>query len=82
MSLMNLREPPLGISPILLHLEHDYVGGVKMHCIKERGKEIENSKQEWFWHQCNNTYSSLREIKLENDDGIGPVKLVPRIFLQ
>ena len=29
----------------------------------------------------NNTYSSVKEVKLENDDGIGPLKPVPKILL-
>ena len=30
----------------------------------------------------NNTYSSVKEVKLENDDGMGPLKSVPTILLQ
>ena len=30
----------------------------------------------------NNKYSSVKEVKLENDDGMGPLKSVPTILLQ
>ena len=63
------EELPLAISPSLLHLGYKYV----------RNQKKSNNKD--YDKQCN-TYSSVKETKLENDDGIGPLKPVPRILLQ
>ena len=72
MSLMKSREElPLDISPSLLHLETDYV---------ERNKEKDMNNND-FWN-LGNTYSSFKEVKLENEDGIGPLQPVPWILLR
>ena len=77
MSLMNSREElPLDISPRLLHLRYDYV------MQRWKLKKILNKNDCDTVTPMPNTYSSLKEVKLENDDGMGPVKPVPRICLQ
>lgn len=75
MSLKISREElPLDISPSLLRTFR--IGAIYMW--RRKGM---NEKKYSYNTNGNNTYSSVKEVKLENDDGIGPLKPVPKILL-